>query len=100
VASARPSVSITTEPPRDSAASPPASFAGLDAAFHPVLDRLLAKESWPRSEFHALAGEFHLMPLSIHDVINEWADESLGDFLLEGEDPILVRRELILKEKA
>ncbi len=97
---ARPSVSITTEPPRDSAGSPPAGFAGLDPAFHPVLDRLLAKESWPRSEFHALAGEFHLMPLSIHDVINEWADESLGDFLLEGEDPILVRRELILKEKA
>ena len=26
------------------------------------------------------------------------ADESLGDFLLEGEDPILIRRELILKE--
>ena len=39
------------------------------------------------------------MPLSIQDVINEWADELLGDFLLEGEDPILIRRELIQKEK-
>lgn len=77
--------------------APSARFIGLDAAFHPVLERLLARESWPRSEFHALAGEFHLMPLSIHDVINEWADESLGDFLLEGEDPILIRWELILK---
>jgi hypothetical protein len=39
------------------------------------------------------------MPLRIQDVINEWADESLGDFLLEGEDPVIIRRKLILKEK-
>jgi hypothetical protein len=39
------------------------------------------------------------MPLSIHDVINEWADGSLGDFLLEGEDPVVIRRDLIQKGK-
>lgn len=87
------------ESPRDGGASPLARFTGLDAAFQPILERLLTRDAWPRSDFHALAGEFHLMPLSIHDVINEWADESLGDFLLEGEDPIIIRRELIMKEK-
>lgn len=91
-------VSTATEPVRGRPALPGAGFAGLDPAFHPVLERLLAKDSWPGSEFHALAVEFHLMPLSIHDVINEWADESLGDFLLEGEDPIVIHRELIRKE--
>ena len=90
--------SNTFEPPRDGSALRSTRFAGLDTAFHPILERLLARDSWPRSDFHALAGEFHLMPLSLHDVINEWADESLGDFLLEGEDPIIIRRELILKE--
>jgi uncharacterized tellurite resistance protein B-like protein len=99
IAPPQPQALGTTEPPRDGGTSPPARFIGLDAAFHPILDRLLARDSWPRSDFHALASEFHLMPLSIHDVINEWADESLGDFLLEGEDPIVIRRELILKEK-
>ena len=84
----------------DGGASPTADeFIGLDPAFQPVLERLLARDSWPRTEFHALASEFHLMPLSIQDVINEWADESLGDFLLEGEDPVVIRRELIQKEK-
>lgn len=100
LASSQPPGSRTAEPLRDGGTAPSGRFTGLDVAFHPILERLLARDSWPRSEFHALASEFHLMPLSIHDVINEWADESLGDFLLEGEDPIIIRRELILKETA
>lgn len=75
-------------------------FTGLDVVYHPILERLLSQDSWSRSDFHALANEFQLMPLNIHDVINEWADESLGDFILEGEDPILIRRELILKKES
>jgi uncharacterized tellurite resistance protein B-like protein len=97
--SPQPPISRITEAARNNEASSLARFSGLDPAFRPVLERLLNRDSWSRSEFHALAGEFHLMPLSIHDVINEWADESLGDFLLEGEDPILIRRELVFKEK-
>jgi hypothetical protein len=38
------------------------------------------------------------MPLCIRDTLNEWADEALGDFILEGEDPVVVRRELMAKE--
>ena len=99
VAPARPPVRSANAPPTDGEPAALTKFIGLDPTFQPVLERLLARESWPRTEFHALAGEFHLMPLSIHDVINEWADGSLGDFLLEGEDPVVIRRDLIQKGK-
>ena len=39
------------------------------------------------------------MPLSIRDTLNEWADEVLGDFILDGEDPVVLRRELIANGK-
>ena len=74
-------------------------FKGLDAAFHPILERLLARDSWPKNDFKSLADEFHFMPLNIRDTLNEWSDETLGDFILDGEDPVVIRRELIAKEK-
>jgi len=73
-------------------------FSGLDSAFQPILERLLARDSWPPADFNALAREFHFMPLNIRDTLNEWADEVLGDFILDGEDPVVIRRELIAKE--
>jgi uncharacterized tellurite resistance protein B-like protein len=81
------------------AAPQPTRFNGLDAAFHPILERLLTRDSWPKNDFKSLADEFHFMPLNIRDTLNEWADEALGDFILDGEDPMVIRRELIAKEK-
>ena len=75
-----------------------ARFNGLDATFHPILERLLTRDSWPLPDFNALAGEFHFMPLKIRDTLNEWSDEALGDFILDGEDPVIIRRELMAKE--
>jgi len=71
----------------------------LNAALLPVFKRLLTRDSWPRNEFQTLANEFHLLPLGIYDSINEWAEERLGEFILEGEDPVSIRRELIAKGK-
>ena len=73
-------------------------FNGLDAAFHPILERLLTRESWPLDDFDALAREFHFMPGKICETINEWSDEALGEFILDGDDPVVIRRELIAKE--
>jgi uncharacterized tellurite resistance protein B-like protein len=80
------------------AAPQPARFNGLDAAFHPILERLLKRDSWPLPDFNALASEFNFMPLNIRDTLNEWSDEALGDFILDGEDPVIIHRELMAKE--
>lgn len=75
----------------------PERFNVLDAAFQPVLVRLLTRDSWPQADFNALAREFHFMPSHIRDTLNEWADEALGDFILDGDDPVIIRLELIPK---
>ena len=74
-----------------------ARFDSPPVGFPPILERLLSKSLWPQADFQALAREFHVMPLKIHDTLNEWADEALGDFILEGEDPVVIRRDLITK---
>jgi TerB-C domain len=79
------------------ASSKSGKFAGLDVTFHPILERLLSKGSWTQTDFCALAREFNEMPLNIRNVLNEWSDDALGDFILEGEHPVNIRRELIKK---
>lgn len=75
----------------------PAWLATLNSQFQPIAGRIVSKPSWTCSEFQNLASEFKLMPLGVRDVINEWADEHLGDFLIEGEDPITVNIHIITK---
>jgi DNA-directed RNA polymerase subunit RPC12/RpoP len=97
---ALPSSEIRNNSCNGNTALQPARFNGLDAAFHPVLERLLTRDSWPQTDFDSLAREFHFMPLNIFDTLNEWADEVLGDFILDGGDPLVLRRELIQKKAA
>jgi hypothetical protein len=47
------------------------------------------------SDFSALVAKHHLMPAGVIDALNSWSDEHLGDFVLEGDDPILVRSDLL-----
>ncbi len=68
---------------------------GLDESLKPALKKLITRPAWSRDDFNALAQEFHQMPLSIFDTVNEWSDDALGDFLLEGENPIEINRGLI-----
>lgn len=67
----------------------------LDAKWHPIVQRLAARDTWSRTEFDSLAREHQFMPLSVFDAVNEWADQHLGDFLLEGEDSVTVHRSLL-----
>ena len=73
----------------------PGWLKSLDSKYHQVLLRLIERDSWKRADFETLAKQFQLMPLNAFDAINEWADEKLGDFLLEGDDPILVHKDSI-----
>ena len=70
----------------------PGWMESLDVKYRPILLNLIERDSWPRTEFDGLAKKFQLMPLNVFDAINEWADESLGDFILEGDDPIVVHK--------
>ncbi|MGA3267882.1 MAG: TerB N-terminal domain-containing protein [Verrucomicrobiota bacterium] len=73
----------------------PEWLKSLEPKYQPVLLHLLERASWSRMEFGELAKKSGLMPLDAFDAINGWADENLGDFLLEGEDTILIRKQLI-----
>jgi tellurite resistance protein len=76
----------------------PAWLDKLGSKYHSTLLKLIERDSWSRTEFEALVKGSGLMPLNVHDAINEWSDEQLGDFLLEGEDPVIIRRQLLPEE--
>lgn len=70
-------------------------FAGLDSKYRSLVQRLAERDSWNSKEFEKLVCEFKLMPLAAFDALNEWSDEKLGDFILEGEDPVIFHRSLL-----
>lgn len=67
----------------------------LETKYRAIAARIVEKSSWSRAEFHQLSAEFKLMPLGVVDALNEWADEHLGDFLLEGDDPISINSSIL-----
>lgn len=69
----------------------------LDVRYRAIATRIVSKPAWDRAGFQRLAAEFKLMPLSVFDVLNEWADEQLGDFLLDGDDPVTVNASILPK---
>ena len=83
--------------PQMQAPETPTWFGNLDVKYRAIAARIVTKPAWPRSEFHQLAAEFKLMPLGVVDALNEWSDEHLGEFLLDGEDPIIVNALILPK---
>ena len=76
----------------------PAWLASLDVKYRAAAARIVAKPAWTQTEFQQLAAEFKLMPLGVFDTLNEWADEQLGDFLLDGEGPVTVNVSILPKQ--
>jgi len=89
------SKSSTVSELRVPSSTEPEWLNSLELKYHPVLLHLLERDSWARADFETLAKKFQLMPLDAFDAINGWADDNLGDFLLEGDDTILVHKQLI-----
>ena len=88
--------SATISPPQQAPSTEtPAWLTTLNTKYQPIAARIVAKPSWSRTEFQQLAAEFKLMPLGVCDALNEWSDEHLGDFLLEGDDPITVNTSIL-----
>lgn len=77
------------------AVAPADIVTGLDAAHSVLLRRLAGQDSWPRAEFDALADSMSLMPEGAIDRINEAAYETVGEPLVEDEDPLVVDRRVL-----
>lgn len=73
----------------------PEWMAGIPARYHIALVFLLRYDELAPSRFDELAAKHHLMPDDLFNAVNSWADETLGDFLLERTDPIRIYRALL-----
>ncbi|MDB6130578.1 MAG: restriction endonuclease [Verrucomicrobiales bacterium] len=73
----------------------PAWLASLNSKYHSIAMEIFTKSNWTRAEFQNLSAQFKLMPLDVYDALNEWSDEQLGDFLIEGEDPVTVNKSIL-----
>lgn len=66
----------------------------LEPRLATLLQALLERESWPRADFERLTREVSLMPGAVLEDLNSWAFEKYDDLLLEGDDPIVVNRDI------
>jgi uncharacterized tellurite resistance protein B-like protein len=73
----------------------PATFGGLPERFGALLAEILLRDELPASEFESLVRAQGLMPADAVARINEWAEENLGEFLIEEGEPIVIHRELM-----
>jgi len=68
---------------------------GLDPRYREFLSGLLRRQQWSDVEMRKLAEQNGVMVGGAIEAVNEWSDETLGDFLLEGEGPYTVNQDLL-----
>jgi hypothetical protein len=69
---------------------PPETIPSLDAKYLSMLYDIMKSEGMSQGDFTGLARKYNLMPRAAFDDINAWADEELGDFLLEESESRIV----------
>jgi len=84
---------ITVAPTEPSA--PVAWLAGLDERYHAAVLTLVSHDELSTTDFDGLAAKHHLLPDDLLNSVNTWADETLGDFLLERGENIRIFRNLL-----
>lgn len=89
---------VAAPAPQPQVADAPQWLGTLDVKYQAIATRIVVKPAWTRTDFQQLAAEFKLMPLGVFDALNEWADEELGDFLLDGDDPVNVNASILPKQ--
>lgn len=70
-------------------------FSDLRKDLHPILFEIIKSETWQIEQFDVLTRKHGLSCASVLEEINTWADEYLGDFLLEEGDSITVNTYLL-----
>jgi hypothetical protein len=74
-----------------------APTVGLDEHHKMALRELLKRQCWSIADLRRLASSLGLMPWACVARLNEWATETFGDLLLEGEEVVTVN--VNLKER-
>jgi uncharacterized tellurite resistance protein B-like protein len=69
---------------------PPETVPSLDVKYLSMLHDIMKSDGFSQGEFTSLARKHNLMPRAAFDDINSWADEELGDFLLEESESRIV----------
>jgi hypothetical protein len=68
----------------------PGSTGDLDPQHKLFLRELLNRKRWSIADLRRLASSLGLMPWAGVAKLNEWATETFGDLLLEGEEVVIV----------
>ena len=74
---------------------PVAWLSELDTRYHAALLTMINRDAMSAKDFEALAATQHLISEDLFNTVNSWSDDALGDFLLEKNGNILIRRELL-----
>ena len=84
-------VSTDTKPNEFDLPFPSETIPALDTKYLSMLYDIMKSNEMSQDDFTGLARKYNLMPRAAFDDINSWADEELGDFLLEeSESRILI----------
>lgn len=83
------------EPPVLNATQAPRGLDTLPEALKSFAAEFVQRDAWTKSDADALARKHGTTLAAAMDGINEWADEHLGDFLLEDGDPVRVNRKML-----
>ncbi len=82
--------------PEAAAAPDEPTVAGLDARHAELLARLRERNAWTAAEFAALAREAGLpLPAGALETLNDAALETIGETVLDGDDLLIVNRDVI-----
>ncbi|MFA4824797.1 MAG: TerB N-terminal domain-containing protein [Methanoregula sp.] len=68
----------------------PETIPSLDTKYLSMLHDIMKTDEMSQDDFTGLARKHNLMPRAAFDDINTWADEELGDFLLEESESRIV----------
>jgi tellurite resistance protein len=68
---------------------------GLPARYHTAVLALIRHDEIITKDFDCMAADHYLMPDDLFNAVNTWADETLGDFLLERGENIRIFRSLL-----
>lgn len=70
-------------------------LSGLEERYHPAVLSLIRHDEIMTTDFDCIAAEHHLLPDDLFNAVNTWADETLGDFLLERGENVRIFRSLL-----